>query len=288
MTADSRYADNNGTRLHYTVQGDGPLIVAVHGFPDYHGTWDDLLPFLTDGYRVAAMDLRGYNLSDQPDEVDAYQMQTLCADVVAVIKAEGENSAILLSHDHGAGICWQIAIHAPQFVERLISFSVPHPALFRQELGQNEEQQTRSAYARKFQQDGSEENLSVEILMSLHNHLPDDRQALYRAAFARSSFRAMMHYYRRAYPRGTSPKPADPTASPKVKCPVLIIHGLEDVALLASGHNNSWDYVARDLTLMTLPDAGHWLHHEQPALVGGTIRHWLDLRRDVAPQQKSG
>lgn len=279
MPPESRYADNVGTRIHYTAQGEGPLIVAVHGFPDYHGSWDSLLPYLTDGYRVAAMDLRGYNLSDQPETEEAYDMRLLCADILAVIKAEGENTAILLAHDLGAGIAWQIAIHAPQFAHRLIILSVPHPALFRQEIGQNPEQKARSDYARKFQAEGSEKNLSVERLLELHGLTGGEKYDRYRAAFERSSLKSMMHYYRRAYPRGTSPRPADPALTPKVKCPVLILHGLDDVALLASGHNNSWDYVEQDLTLMTIPGAGHWLHHERPELVGPTIRNWLDLRQ---------
>lgn len=279
MTDQSRYADNNSTRIHYKVEGDGPLIVAVHGFPDYHGSWDDLLPFLTDGYRVAAMDLRGYNLSDQPEETEAYQVKNLCQDVAAVIRAEGQKSAIVMGHDFGAAIGWQLAIHAPGLVERLVILSVPHPSLFRQEIGANPEQAARSQYARDFQQEGSEDRLSVDKIIGIMDLDDPAKIARYREAFARSSFRGMMNFYRMAFPHDTKPRPADPDALPKVKAPVLIIHGLEDVALVASGHNNSWEYVERDLTLMTVPGAGHWVHHEEPALVGGTIRNWLDLRQ---------
>lgn len=279
MTRTEKFADNNGTRIHYTVDGDGPLIVAVHGFPDYHGSWDDLLPFLTDGYRVAAMDLRGYNLSDQPEETEAYHMRHLCADVAAVIAAEGERAAIVMGHDFGAAIAWQLAIHSPDLVRQLIILSVPHPRLFRDEIARNAQQRENSQYARAFQQEGSEDKLSADLLLDLVGLKDGPRREAYREAFERSSFRSMMNYYRMAYPRGTKPLPDDTPDLPKVKCPVLILHGLDDAALLPTGHNNSWEQVEQDMTLMTLPGAGHWLHHDRPDLVGGTIRAWLDLRK---------
>lgn len=279
MTPESRYAENDGTRIHYTLQGDGPLIVAVHGFPDYHGSWDDLLPFLAGGYRVAAMDLRGYNLSDHPDEEDAYDIRTLGRDIAAIIAAEGEDRAILMGHDFGAALSWQLAIFAPQLVTHLVVLSVPHPALFRQEIGRNPDQQAKSQYARDFQKEGSEDRLTVDKLLRILDIQDKEREARYREAFERSSFRSMMNFYRKAFPKGTTPRKADPAALPKVKAPVLILHGLGDIALCASGHNDSWDYVEQDLTLMTVPGAGHWFHHERPGLVGPTIRNWLDLRQ---------
>ncbi|MEM9234259.1 MAG: alpha/beta hydrolase [Pseudomonadota bacterium] len=278
MSTPSRFADNNGIRIHYTVQGEGPLVVAVHGFPDFHGSWDDILPHLSDGYRVAAMDLRGYNLSDQPDEVEAYDIRTLCQDVIAVMRAESEDSAILMGHDLGAALAWQLAIHSPELVRQLVIFSVPHPVLFRQEIGANQDQKDRSDYARKFQLEGSEERLSVDKILGIMKIRDKAKEAKYREAFERSSFRGMMNMYRTSFPKGTSPRPADPSAFPKVKAPTLIVHGVDDVALVASGHNNSWEYVEKDLTLMMIPGAGHWVHHDEADLVGRSVRNWLDLR----------
>ncbi len=279
MTRQSKFAENDGIRIHYAVEGDGPLIVAVHGFPDYHGSWDDILPYLEDGYRVAAMDLRGYNLSGQPDDVDAYDIRTLCTDVAAVIRAEGEERAIIMGHDFGGALAWQLAIFSPQLVSHLIVFSTPHPVLFRQEIGANPEQKERSQYARNFQTEGSEDRLSVDKILGIMKLEDEAKIEKYRAAFERSSFRGMMNMYRKAFPKGTSPRPAEPDALPKVKAPILIIHGTDDVALATSGHDNSWNYAENDLTLMTVPGAGHWVHHEKPALAGKTVRAWLDIRK---------
>ena len=280
MPPQSRYTENNGTRLHYTIQGDGPLIIAVHGFPDYHGGWDDILPYLTDGYRIAAMDLRGYNLSDQPERLEDYSIQTMCQDIMAVMNAEGANSAILMGHDLGAAFSWQLAINAPDIVRQLIIFSVPHPALFRQEIGANPDQKTRSDYARAFQQEGSEDELTVDKIIEIMQLRDEEKIAKYRAAFERSSFRSMMNIYRTSFPKGTRPRPADPSALPKVKAPTLIIHGMKDVALTTSGHDGTWAFMDSDLTFMTLPNAGHWVHHNEPALVGRTVRTWLDIRTE--------
>ena len=80
-------------RIHYAIAGDGPLVVLIHGFPDYAATWDELIPVLRDNYRVAAVDLRGYNLSDQPVNLADYSMDKLIGDILAVIDAEGRTSA---------------------------------------------------------------------------------------------------------------------------------------------------------------------------------------------------
>ncbi|MDE0053351.1 MAG: alpha/beta fold hydrolase [Gammaproteobacteria bacterium] len=99
-----RYAENEGVRIHYVVAGTGPLVVMVHGFPDFWYSWREQIAALEDTYRIAAVDLRGYNGSDKPKGVENYAMPLLVADIASVIAAEGEESAVVTGHDWGGAI----------------------------------------------------------------------------------------------------------------------------------------------------------------------------------------
>jgi pimeloyl-ACP methyl ester carboxylesterase len=273
------YADNAGVKIHYMAEGKGPLVVMIHGFPDYWATWKPLMATLSAaGYRVAAMDTRGYNLSDKPQGVAAYAMPNLIGDVGAVIKAEGQTNAIVVGHDWGAAIAWQTVLNRPDLVNKLIILAVPHPAGMARELATNKDQQANSQYARNFQKEGSEKNLTAE---GLANWVKDPKEKPgYVEAFKRSDFAAMMNYYRANYPRITpgDPPPA-PVTYPQIKVPVLVIHGMKDTALNAQGHAGTWNYVAADTTILMIPTAGHFVQHDAEALVDRTVKDWLDERR---------
>ena len=134
------YADNDGVRIHYAAMGEGPLIVMIHGFPDFWYTWRDQMRVLADDYRVVAIDQRGYNLSDKPEGVSSYAMRLLVSDVVAVIRSLGEEKAIVVGHDWGGMVAWQTAINVPDVVERLIILNLPHPRGLARELATNPQQ----------------------------------------------------------------------------------------------------------------------------------------------------
>ncbi|MFM8377123.1 MAG: alpha/beta fold hydrolase [Phenylobacterium sp.] len=275
-----RFAVNGGVKIHYVVEGKGPLVVMIHGFPDYWATWKPLMATLkAAGYRTAALDGRGYNLSDKPEGVEAYAMPNLVGDVAAVIAAEGAKDAVVVGHDWGAAIAWQVAIHRPDLVNRLVILSVPHPAGFGREMAGNAEQQKNSQYARNFQTPGFEKNLTAEGLAGWVKD-PAER-AGYVEAFRSSSLTAMLNYYRANYPSGAGAAGpvAAPAPLPPVQAPVLVIHGMRDKALAAAGHAGTWDHVARDTTLLMIPDADHFVQHDAETLVNRTIRSWLADRR---------
>jgi pimeloyl-ACP methyl ester carboxylesterase len=275
-----KFAQNGPVKIHYVVEGKGPLVVMIHGFPDYWATWKPLMATLSAaGYRTAALDTRGYNLSDKPQGVAAYAMPNLIGDVAAVIAAEGQKDAIVIGHDWGAAIAWQTVLNRPELVNRLVILSVPHPAGMARELATNKDQQANSQYARNFQKDGSEKVLTAERLASMANRNPAEK-AGYLEAFGRSDFAAMMNYYRANYPRiapGDPPPPA--VAYPKIKVPVLVIHGMKDTALNAAGHAGTWNQVDADTTILMVPTAGHFVQHDAEALVDRTVKDWLNARR---------
>jgi pimeloyl-ACP methyl ester carboxylesterase len=276
-----RTASNGAVKIHYVVQGKGPLVVMIHGFPDYWATWKPLMAELSKaGYRTAALDMRGYNLSDKPQGEAAYAMPNLIGDVAAVIAAEGQKDAVVIGHDWGAAIAWQVAMNRPDLVNRLVIMSVPHPAGFAREMAVNKAQQANSQYARNFQTPGFEKSLTAE---GLAGWVKDDKaRPGYVEAFKRSDFTAMLNYYRANYPRGTGEATqAPPTmamANP-VKAPVLVIHGMKDTALNAAGHSGTWDHVTADTTILMVPTAGHFVQHDAEALVNRTVRDWLNARR---------
>lgn len=281
-----KYATNSGVKIHYVVDGKGPLVVMIHGFPDYWGTWKPLMAELNKaGYRTAAMDTRGYNLSDKPEDEAAYAMPNLIADVAAVIAAEGQKNAIIVGHDWGAAISWQVVFNRPDLVNKLVIMSVPHPVGFAREMATNVDQQKNSQYARNFQQPGFEKNLTAEGLATMVAGRRDTAEkAGYVEAFKRSNLTSMMNYYRANYPRGTGDAvapPSDITVAnpPRIKVPVLVIHGMKDTALNAAGHAGTWNYVDADTTLVMIPSAGHFVQHDAEALVNKTVRGWLDERR---------
>ena len=267
------YADSNGVKIHYASIGpkSGQLIVFVHGFPDFWYTWRDQMEALSANYQCVALDLRGYNLSDKPKGVENYDMGLLIGDVAAVIKQVGRSKAIIVGHDWGGAIAWTFAMFKPEMTEKLIILNLPHPRGLRRELAHNPEQQKNSAYARNFQKEDAHKGLTPEALAGFVAKDAATREK-YIEAFKRSDFEAMLNYYKRNYPR--EPYTEDTSPVVKVKCPVLMIHGLKDTALLYPALNGTWEWVD-DLTLVTIPEAGHWVQRDASDMVTRSMKMWL-------------
>ncbi len=277
------YADSNGVRIHFVSLGEGPVVVMNHGFPDYWYTWRHQMETLAEEFRVVAIDLRGYNQSDQPEGVESYAMPFVVGDVLAVLDHLGSEKAAVVGHDWGGAIAWQLALHHPARTERLVVLNSPHPRRLLRELSQNQEQRTNSAYAQRFKaghpadptilfgRPMTAENLSAWV---------KDPQARkhYVEAFERSSFDGMLALYKANYPDLPGPDAPMPHV-PKLKMPVLLFHGLADWALHSDGLNGTWDWLEKDLTLVTVPGATHFLQQDAPELVSEAMRWWLKSER---------
>ena len=271
-----RYAENDGVRLHYAALGEGPLVVMLHGFPDFWYTWRHQMAALArgpGGYRVAAPDLRGYNLSDAPKGIEHYGMRALLGDIAAVIREEGAESAVIVGHDWGGALAWQFATRFPGMTERLAILNLPHLSGLTRELAENPEQYEASAYTRRFQEEGAHEALDAEALARWVSD--SEARPRYVEAFERSDFEAMLYYYKRHYPREPYAAAGPPEGSARVRVPVLVIHGLLDPYLLPGALNGTWDWVDEDLTLVTVPGAGHFVQQDAADLVSRTILSWL-------------
>lgn len=267
------FLDAGGVKLHFVTRGEGPLVVLLHGFPDFWYTWRDQMPDLAEKHQVVALDLRGFNKSGQPKGVEAYGMARLVGDVAAVLKHFKREKATVVGHDWGGAIAWSFAMMHPEKTERLILLNLPHPKGLLRELANNPDQRKASAYARNFQKPGAEKALLPALLVFWVKEA--DARKKYLEALGRSSMEGMLNYYRANYPREPYKAAVD---FPMVKCPVLMIHGLRDPYLLPGALNDTWKWIEKDFTLVTVPQAGHFVHRDAPELVTRTMVRWLEDR----------
>ena len=286
-----RYAVNGDVRIHYAVTGpkDAPLVVFLHGFPDFWYSWREQMAALRDRFQVAALDLRGYNRSDKPKGVANYAMPHLVADVAAVVAAEKREHAVVVGHDWGGAVAWNVAMTRPELVRLLVILNLPHPRGLFRELTTNAAQRRNSQYAFNFQQPDAHKTLTAQGL-AFWVRDPEAKKR-YVAAFEQSDFEAMLNYYKANYPRPPEPaaEGAAPTTAgtglaapdmPNVRCPVLMFHGLDDTALLPGALAGTWNWVDADLTLVTIPGADHFVQQDASDLVSTTMRDWLLRRAD--------
>ena len=272
-----------GIKIHYATIGKGPLVVMIHGFPDFWYSWRHQMDALSDKFQVVAIDQRGYNLSDKPPGVENYDMRLLVGDVAAVIKHLGRDKATIVGHDWGGMVAWQFAMNLPQMTENLIVLNLPHPTGLLRELKSNPEQIKNSEYARTFQHQSPKDPavffgrpMTPETLSGWVKD-PAARKR-YVEAFQRSDFDAMLNYYKRNYPATSGADAPAAPPFPKVKAPVLMFHGLNDQALHSDGLSGTWNWVEKDLTLVTIPGAGHFVQQDAAELVTSTMRYWLEAR----------
>ncbi|MCG8412819.1 MAG: alpha/beta hydrolase [Pseudomonadales bacterium] len=273
------YADSNGVQIHYATMGDGPLVVMIHGFPDFWYSWRHQMEGLSENFKVVAIDQRGYNRSGQPEGESNYAMQYLVSDVAAVIRHLGEDSATIVGHDWGGAVAWQFAFALPQMVDNLIILNLPHPNGMGRELATNQEQQQNSNYARVFIE-GSPSDPDIFFggpmtAQTLSGWVTDAAaRERYVEAFSRSDFNAMLAYYKQNYPSGSSGNAARP-AAPQLDIPLLVFHGLEDTALHSDGLNNTWDWNDSATTIVAVPGAAHFVQQDAAETVTSTMRWWL-------------
>ena len=266
------YADSSGVKIHYVTKGEGDLVVLLHGFPDFWYSWREQIPALAEHFQVVALDLRGYNKSDQPEGVEEYALPKLVDDVKAVIEHLGRDKAVIVGHDWGGFIAWNFAMQYPEMTDRLVILNLPHPKGLMRELANNPEQQANSAYARQFQQPDAASNIRPEMI-AMWVKDPEARKK-YVEAFKNSSMEGMLNYYKANYPR--EPYSEEPAADlPPVKCRVLMFHGLDDSALLPGALNDTWKWLEKDLTLITIPGSGHFVQQDASDQVTKAMVLWL-------------
>ena len=275
--------DNDGVPLHYVTLGEGPVILFIHGFPDSWYTWREQMASLSDEYMTVAMDMRAYNKSGKPEGVEHYTMPHLLADVAAVIKDLGVDSVTLVGHDWGGVISWRFAMRHPHRVNRLVICNLTHPKGYNTvRRNATAEQKANTQYIDDFQTAGFEKRLTPEALARISlGAVSGEVRERYVNAFARSSVKGMLDYYRAAYP-GLNSGAGRNSEMPNLSMPVLQFHGLKDKAVDKDGLRDTWNWIDEDYTLVTIPSSGHWVQREAADIVSTTMRWWLKSRRSPA------
>jgi epoxide hydrolase 4 len=277
----------NGIRLHWVEQGEGPLVVLLHGFPEFWYAWRHQIPALAAaGFRAVAPDLRGYNLSDKPRGVKAYRIEALLGDLAGLITLVGaeqsDERAHVVGHDWGGAFAWVAPLFLPERLLSLVLLNAPHPLAFRRELRTSPAQRRKSSYVFFFQLPWLPERRmradDFAVLAKMLRRDPvtpgaftDEDVSLYKEALARpGALTAAVNYYRAAL-----------RFPPRVRGRIwpedlrtLLIWGERD-HYLGPGLLEGLDRWVPNLAIERIPDASHWVQADAPARVNELLIRFL-------------
>jgi pimeloyl-ACP methyl ester carboxylesterase len=280
-----RDVSGNGIRLHVAEAGDGPLVVLLHGFPEFWWSWRHQLTALAAaGFRAVAPDLRGYGASDKPPR--GYDAPTLAADVAGLIRSTGEGPATVVGHDWGAHLAWTLAAVQPDLVERLVILSTPHPLRWPTAM-RDGRQRHASSYMMRFQLPWHPERWLVDndaqaVAELLHSWGgpgfpdPETERRCRDAMQILSAPHSALEYYRwaaRSVARSDGRRYRRVMSRP-ISAPTLQIHGELDTCVLPSSARGSEAYVDADYRWMPMAGVGHFPHQEQPHAVTDALVEW--------------
>jgi len=291
MEFSEEWFDTNGQRLHAVSCGNNanPLLLCLHGFPEYWAAWSDVMPYLAERYYVVAPDQRGYNLSTKPEGAGAYQMKHLVQDIAGIAdQLSPDRPFVLAGHDWGASVAYAYAFRNADRLKGLVIANGIHPFCFQSAILMDPGQRAASQYINRLRDADAEELLAANGYEKTFNMLAafssadwmdDAKRAGYFHAWSQpGALTAMLNWYR-ASPVLVPPPGADVSSAPvlgipeevmRVKTPHLVVWGEEDAALrpeclLGLGR------FADDLEIVRGSGAGHWILHERPADVAVAI-----------------
>ncbi len=277
------YIQTNGLQLHYVAQGEGHLMLMLHGFPEFWYSWRHQITAFSKHYRVVAPDLRGYNNSDKPQGIKSYSITELIQDIRGIITGLGYEKCILVGHDWGGALAWHFAHKYPEMLDKLIVLNIPHPAKFVQGLF-TPQQLMKSWYIFFFQLPYLPELLfqrnDYQAIASAFTKMAIDKSAFsttdiqaYKEAAAKpGALTAAINYYRSVFRQLLNQQ----TSWKKLDVPTLMIWGENDTALGKELTYGTEDYVT-NLTIKYIPNCSHWVQQEQPQLVNQYIANFLDV-----------
>jgi pimeloyl-ACP methyl ester carboxylesterase len=306
----------SGVTIHVVRGGQGPPVLLLHGYPQTHAMWHRVAPVLAREFTVVAPDLRGYGESDKPAGVKAYDLTELVADVAGLVAAFGARDAVVVAHDWGGGIAWQLATYHPALVKRLVVMNCPHLALFERVVRSHPRQALKSWYMLFFQIPWLPETLlGLGHAWAVGNAIrqaavqksaitDDDLRVLRDAASRPGALRSAINYYRAVFrsddvtanlpvplrrflygDRAVPPARRELEDWPKITAPTMVIWGEQDIALEKALTYGMAPLFATPPRMEYIPDAGHWVQQEKPDEVNRLLLDFLgDL---VAPPVRS-
>lgn len=283
VTWEHKFAQANGIRMHYVTAGKGPLLLLLHGFPEFWYAWRHQIPALAEHFQVVAPDLRGYGETERPAHVEDYRPDILAADIADLVRVLGHEKAHVAGHDWGGAVAWRVALEHPQVVDRLVVMNCPHPYIFAQALRTNIRQMGRSWYIFLFQipqlpefifKIGGKrmlEGLFRKSSIRKDAFTDEDIERYFQALSKPGAFTAALNYYRAA--RLSTPKKK--YRSKKIEAPTLVIWGEKDTALGKELTYNMDPLFSGPLHIDYVPNCSHWVNEEQPELVNKLLLEFL-------------
>jgi pimeloyl-ACP methyl ester carboxylesterase len=273
----------NGIDIHYVSEGTGPLILFAHGFPEFWLAWKEQLKEFGKDHQAVALDMRGYNLTEKPQEVEQYRVSHLVEDLSQLITHLAAEKCVLVAHDWGGSVSWVFAMIHPEQLEKLVIVNAVHPAVFRREMQENPAQQQASQYMLALRRPDAEKQLDPSAPSGdlggapLTSLLSPEDLAAYQEAWAQpGALTGALNYYRasRLGPPSGETSQHITRQMPLISVPTLVIWGEKDEALLP-GNLNGLDQYVTNLTIKRIPDGSHWVIHEQPEVVNAAIRDFI-------------
>ena len=290
MTDLTRIALSTGVELDVQLAGprDAPPVVLLHGFPESHRTWRDIVPDLARDHFVVAPDQRGYARSSKPEGVEAYAPDRIVGDLIALADALGIDRFTLVGHDWGGAVAWMAALRHPDRVARLAIVNAPHPFVFQRSLFDDPAQRAASQYITRFRDTALDQHILGKGLewffsTSFAQHVTSAIAGADKAAYLDEwgqpgALTAMLNWYRASAvivpaPDESPPRPAFlDRPFPPVTQETLVIWGMRDTALLPVLVDGLGPYVPK-LTVEKI-DAGHFVPWEKPEAVVAAMRRW--------------
>lgn len=286
-----RIALPTGVDLDVQVAGsrDKPAVILLHGFPESHRTWRQIVPDLAQDHFVLAPDQRGYARSSKPLGVESYTADKIVADLLALADHFGVERFTLVGHDWGGAIAWMAALQNPQRVERLVIVNAPHPFVFQRSLFDHPEQRAASQYINRFRDTtldqglvgaGLEHFFGSVFARNLVGAAIGQEKAAYMEEWSQpGAMTAMLNWYRASSivvpaPDEDPPRPAFLDAPfPPVTQDTLVIWGMGDDALLPVQVEGLGEFVPK-LTVERIEGAGHFVPWDDAPAVIAAMRRW--------------
>ncbi|HSE84037.1 MAG TPA: alpha/beta hydrolase [Thermodesulfobacteriota bacterium] len=289
---DHNFIEVNNIRMHYVSAGSGPLVLLLHGFPDFWYSWRHQIPPLSEKFHVAAPDMRGYNETDKPPTVESYSAMNITGDVVGLINklAPDNKKATLVGHDWGGAIAWLVAMFQPQFVERLIILNVGHPGTRNRDGFRDFDQMQKSWYMFFF----LIPEIPEEVLS--RNDFELMRKIVFETATRKEAFTdevkekyvsmwkehgtltGAINYYRGIMNAEYWRNLGKPRDFPPIKAPTLQIWGEDDPLLGKQMVRGTQEFIQAPYRLEFIPNCSHWVQQEAPDEVN---RLMLDFLKDI-------
>jgi len=283
-TAEQRTVQLTDVALNVACRGSGPTILFLHGFPEWWYSWSSVMDELVDSYRLVAPDQRGYNLSDKPADLSAYEIAHLVADIGELVPEISDGPVVLIAHDWGGPVAWGAAHTYPELFRGFLGANAPHPNVWVDLVLNDPDQAAASAYMALFRSEQAEAILSANdysaLVAAFSDALSDDDVPLYKEAWAQEgALTGGLNWYRANNVDDPDSLARFQELVATVDIPTRVLWGLDDTALLPQNLEGLDAYVS-DLEIVEYEGVDHWIEHRIPEEVAAQIR---DFEEGLAP-----